>query len=61
LRDWWRSVRGRKAYAIFSWSDPVPFLADLWRSAGLFVRRGGKRARSDADASSVTPQLGGSM
>lgn len=61
LRDWWRSVRGRKAYAIFSWSDPVPFLADLWRSAGLFVRGGGKRARSDADASSVTPQLGGSM
>lgn len=29
--DWWRSVRGRRAYAIASWRDPLPFLAALLR------------------------------
>jgi len=29
LLDWWKSVRGRKAYAVWSWRDPVPFWADL--------------------------------
>jgi len=32
LRDWYRSLRGRKAYAVFSWSDPLPFWADIWRA-----------------------------
>ncbi len=31
LPDWWRSTRGPKACAVFSWSDPVPFLADWLR------------------------------
>lgn len=30
LREWWQSVRGRKWYAIFSWTDPAPFWYDLW-------------------------------
>lgn len=29
LLDWWRSIRGRKGYALFSWRDPLPFLSDL--------------------------------
>ena len=29
LKEWWRSWRGRKRYALFSWSDPAPFLTDL--------------------------------
>jgi len=29
LKEWWRSLRGRKTYAVFSLSDPVPFLFDL--------------------------------
>jgi predicted ATP-grasp superfamily ATP-dependent carboligase len=32
LKEWWHSVRGRKAYAIFSWSDPMPFLTALFRA-----------------------------
>jgi predicted ATP-grasp superfamily ATP-dependent carboligase len=32
LKEWWHSVRGRKAYAIFSWSDPMPFLTALLRA-----------------------------
>ena len=34
LREWARSWRGRKASAVFSWSDPAPFVADLGRTAG---------------------------
>lgn len=26
IRDWWRSLQGEKAYAVFSWRDPVPFM-----------------------------------
>lgn len=37
LREWWRSWRGRKAYALFSWSDPAPFLWDLQRAFCLLL------------------------
>ena len=36
LREWLRSVRGPKYYAVFSWSDPVPFFLDIPQS----IRRG---------------------
>jgi D-aspartate ligase len=43
LGEWAASWRGRKASAVFSWSDPAPFAADLGRSAqralGLLARR----------------------
>lgn len=29
IRDWLRSLRGQKTYAILSWSDPIPFLEQL--------------------------------
>lgn len=32
LREWWRSIRGPRAYAILSWRDPLPFLTALWRA-----------------------------
>lgn len=35
--DWFNSIRGRKRYALFSWSDPGPFLGDLSRSIRLFL------------------------
>lgn len=35
LLEWWRSVRGRKWDAVFSWTDPAPFWHDLWRVVGL--------------------------
>ena len=28
LREWWSSMRGSKAYAVFSASDPLPFVFD---------------------------------
>jgi predicted ATP-grasp superfamily ATP-dependent carboligase len=36
LKEWWHSIRGPKTYALFSWDDPVPFLADLLRAARLY-------------------------
>jgi len=37
LQEWWRSIRGRKRDAIFSWNDPAPFWYDLWRAVGLLI------------------------
>lgn len=31
LKEWWQSLRGKKTYADFSWSDPMPFLTDIQR------------------------------
>jgi predicted ATP-grasp superfamily ATP-dependent carboligase len=31
LKEWWLSLQGPKAYAIFSWTDPGPFFGDLLR------------------------------
>jgi predicted ATP-grasp superfamily ATP-dependent carboligase len=30
IREWLRSLRGRKVFAVFAWSDPVPFLIDWY-------------------------------
>jgi D-aspartate ligase len=30
IRDWWRSLRGLKWDAVFSWNDQAPFWYDLW-------------------------------
>jgi predicted ATP-grasp superfamily ATP-dependent carboligase len=40
LRDWGKSLWGIKQDAVFSWSDPLPFLADYGQSAlTVFTRR----------------------
>ncbi len=46
LGEWLHSWRGRKACAVFSWSDPAPFLRDLWQS----VRRSGQLLRSSSES-----------
>jgi D-aspartate ligase len=38
LREWRRSWSGSKAHAVLSWSDPAPFLSDVWQSAGKAAR-----------------------
>jgi predicted ATP-grasp superfamily ATP-dependent carboligase len=45
VREWWRSVRGRKAYDLFSWSDPWPFWADLARAFRLYMLPSERRKR----------------
>ncbi len=44
-RQWWRSVRGRKAFAIFAWDDMGPFWGDWQRAIGLFLNKGERRKR----------------
>jgi predicted ATP-grasp superfamily ATP-dependent carboligase len=39
LGEWRRSWSGSKAHAVLSWSDPAPFLGDLWQSAGKAAGR----------------------
>lgn len=41
IRDWWRSLRGRKGYAVFSLSDPLPFFVDFLNkfAANLFSQK----------------------
>ena len=50
LKEWYRSVRGRKAYALFSWTDPGPFLADLLRVGGLYLQREEREKRDVRDS-----------
>jgi D-aspartate ligase len=38
IRDWWKTVKGKKTYALFSWTDPGPFIADLYRAIKLFLK-----------------------
>jgi predicted ATP-grasp superfamily ATP-dependent carboligase len=33
--DWLRSMRGKTVHAVFSWSDPAPFLWDVFRGIRL--------------------------
>ena len=49
LRRWWETLRGRKVDAVFSWSDPLPFVADLLRSIGRLVRGRGRWRAAEAD------------
>ncbi len=37
IREWWQSVRGHKVYAVFSWRDPLPFLAALYRAVPVLL------------------------
>jgi D-aspartate ligase len=46
LKEWYRSIRGRKAYALYSWTDPGPFLADLLRVGGLYLQREEREKRN---------------
>ena len=43
LWEWWKSIRGKKIYALFSWTDPGPFLGDLYRVIGILFKLKGKR------------------
>jgi D-aspartate ligase len=56
LREWWQSWRGRKFSAVFSWSDPVPFLLDLFGTIRLLIGTGesqGRRRRVHTNSESA--------
>ena len=35
--EWWRSIRGKKVFAILSWRDPMPFLAALFKAMPVML------------------------
>ena len=37
LRQWWQTLRGKKAYAVFSWTDLGPFFGDCLRLLRIFL------------------------
>jgi predicted ATP-grasp superfamily ATP-dependent carboligase len=43
--EWWRSVRGKKTYALLSWRDPGPFFGDIVRSVRLYMQPEERRKR----------------
>ncbi len=45
MKEWWRSIRGPKTDAVFSWRDLAPFLSDLTRSVRLFLNPEERRKR----------------
>ena len=45
IPDWWRSIRGRKVFALFAWDDLGPFLGDLFRAVRLFMSPEERRKR----------------
>jgi predicted ATP-grasp superfamily ATP-dependent carboligase len=45
LRDWWYSLRGKKAHDLFSWTDPWPFWGDLIRAFRLYLMPSERRKR----------------
>jgi predicted ATP-grasp superfamily ATP-dependent carboligase len=53
LRQWWRSWSGRKASAVFSWTDPLPFCLDWLNSARLLL--GGRKRRKIATPAEAWP------
>jgi predicted ATP-grasp superfamily ATP-dependent carboligase len=46
LREWWHSVRGPKAYDLWSRTDPGPFVADLQRAVRLYLSREEREKRN---------------
>jgi predicted ATP-grasp superfamily ATP-dependent carboligase len=46
IKDWWLSLQGRKTYALFSWTDPGPFIGDILRSIRLFLSREERKKRN---------------
>jgi predicted ATP-grasp superfamily ATP-dependent carboligase len=46
LREWLESVRGPKAFAIFSWRDPLPFLLDCLHPLLRALTPKGRRSRN---------------
>lgn len=53
LRQWWRSVRGSKKYALFSWRDPGPFWGDLTRGVRLLTSASERKKRSPHRSSAL--------
>ncbi len=48
LVEWLKSIRGKKAYAVASWRDPLPFIFDCWQAVSLITSSRRKKKRQVA-------------
>ena len=48
-REWWRSIRGPKTDAVFSWKDLGPFWFDILRTVRLFLDPEERKKRNFSD------------
>jgi len=53
IGQWIQSIRGKKAWALFSPDDPLPFFADFFRVIGISIGRKTKNSNSAAPAHPV--------
>ncbi len=37
IKEWWRSIQGKKYHALFALNDPAPFFGDLLRAVRLYM------------------------
>jgi len=48
LAGWWRSLRGVRAHAVWSWSDPGPMIWDTWCALRMIASRAARARRRNA-------------
>jgi predicted ATP-grasp superfamily ATP-dependent carboligase len=46
MRDWWRSIKGRRIAAVFDWRDPVPFVLHWVSGIGKLLPGRQRRTRT---------------
>ncbi len=46
ISEWWRSIRGRKTYALASWRDPRPFVYDWFSALRSYWTPGNRQKRA---------------
>jgi D-aspartate ligase len=56
VRQWISSLRGRKTAAVLSWSDPVPFFADLLRIGSRALRPRHRKSVALPQTAAARPQ-----
>lgn len=49
FKDWLKSWRGKKTYAIFDWRDPKPFFGDFFRVFKLYTNKSERKKRHYKD------------
>ncbi len=53
--QWWKSRRGKKAYAMWSWHDPLPFFSDLRHALRSYLSPRERKRRADHNVQKTSP------
>jgi len=50
FKDWLKSWKGKKTFAIFDWKDPLPFFGDIFRILKLYINKNERMKRHYQDS-----------